>query len=110
MVVPQKLEAGDVVQFITVDRYQQHNVRRCKILSIEEPDRNHKRYSEVYYLDTEEVGTRYWKAIRGVSRPEEVYAGPKLDAARAGKARIQYKPMNGGWIWFDYLEETAETQ
>lgn len=105
---PQKLEAGDVVQVTEADPYQQHDVRRCKILSIEEPDSKYRRQSTVLWLDTGQEEGYSWKAAQGINRPLEVHGGPKLDAARAGRGDVKRNAYNGGFIWFKYLSEAGD--
>jgi hypothetical protein len=104
-VVPHLLEAGDVVElaFPTDVQSKMIKSRRCKILSIREPDEKFYRASEVEWLDTGEREAWRWKAAKGVNQPVWVVGGPKFNAALRREAKV-HKNAIGRWIWEGYME------
>ena len=107
-VVPHLLEAGDVVE-IEVSagvgtKFQKP--RRCKIITIDEPDAAFLRDSLIEWLDTSERENKQWKAAKGVNLPVWVVDGPKLRAALRREANVRRNDM-GRWIWEGYCEEAV---
>lgn len=105
-VVPHLLEAGDVVQ-VTIPgdaNSKMIRTRRCKILSIGEPDARFYRASEIEWLDTNERESKAWKAARGINQPVWVVAGPKLNAALRREAKVRKSSLSDRWIWEGYKE------
>lgn len=109
MVVPHLLEAGDVVE-LQVSAHlgtEFRRARRCKILTISEPNRDFYRDSMIEWLDTEERCPKLWKAAKGINQPVVVVDGPKLRAALRHEANVHYSQYTLQWIWDGYEEETV---
>jgi hypothetical protein len=104
-VVPHLLEAGDVVEIPFSDKsgMVDKRPRRCKILSIEAPDVQFKRASEIEWLDTGERESKAWKAAKGINQPVWVVAGPKFNAALRREAEL-HRSGNGRWAWMGYKD------